>query len=267
MRRSWYVYSIGAMLFFLGLPTKAFLLRQSVSVVRGRSQSQSRPTCLATAHSPPDGLTKEELASRFVDVQEHYRQTQDMSQDDLCLSMLRTRLPDLHLNRCFVAPSTVVQAGMGLFASRDITETEMITLYPGDALIQWNGKSGVGDFSSDVSVMFGNHIQGDSRDARRVTSDAARGYEVKVRDTHSIVADPNLTHDAAYLGHMANDACALLGRSNACRTAYSQETANRHNAELYLIEGCHYAAIASKNVTKGEEIFVSYGENYWLSRL
>jgi hypothetical protein len=142
MIRSCYVYSIGALLLFLGLPTKAFLLRQSVSVVRGRSQI-SRRTCLATAHSPPDDLTKEELVSQFVDVQEYYRQMQEMSQDDLCLSMLRTRLPDLHLNRCFVAPSTVVQAGMGMFASRDITETELITLYPGDALIQWNGKSWV----------------------------------------------------------------------------------------------------------------------------
>mmetsp|Transcript_29414 Transcript_29414/g.62451 ORF Transcript_29414/g.62451 Transcript_29414/m.62451 type:complete len:271 (+) Transcript_29414:56-868(+) len=252
-------YLVGFLRFFL--LTNAFLLR---TPDLPDASIRSTRLAVAPASSVPDDLTREELASRFVDVRDHYRQTNEMTQDDVCLSMLRTRLPDLHLNRCFLAPSTVEQAGQGLFANRDVEETEMITLYPGDALIQWG--NGVGDFSSDVGVMFGNHVTGDSRDANRVTSNEARGYEIKIRDTHSMVGDPNLADYAAYLGHMINDGAALLSKNNACRTEYSRDTANRHNAELIVIEECHYAVIASKNIAKGEEIFISYGEDYWISR-
>lgn len=209
-----------------------------------------------------DDLTKEELASRFVEVLDHYQETNEMSQDDVCLSMLRTRLPQLRLNRCFVAPSTIPQAGLGLFASRDVARDEVITLYPGDALLKW-GKD-VGDFSGDVGVMFGNHIT--DRDASRVSTDEARGYELKIRTGHSLVADPLLADDPAYLGHMINDGSALLSKKHAARTQYSKDTYDCHNAAFEVMEGCHFATIATKNVSKGEEMFVSYGESYWLSR-
>lgn len=252
-------FAVGRMLIqlwcFLGV---LVLLPALLAFPQGRT-FVSKTTSLRLA---PDDLTREELASRFVDVRDHYRRTKEISQDDLSLNMLRTRLPDLHLNRCFVAPSTVAKAGLGLFASRDVKDKEMVTLYPGDALLAW--KNGVGDFSADVGVQFGNHIT--DRDARRVTSNEARGYELKIREGHSLVADPSLVDDAAYLGHMINDGSALSNKSNKSRTKYSQDTFDRHNAAFQLMEGCHYVAIATKDVAKGEEIFVSYGEDYWLSR-
>ena len=77
--------------------------------------------------------------------------------------MLRTRLSNLRLNRCFVGPSTIPQAGIGLFASHDIAQDEFLTLYSGDhdhaCLLIWNRD--IGDFGArDVGVIFGNHIQG-----------------------------------------------------------------------------------------------------------
>jgi len=46
--------------------------------------------------------------------------------------------------------------------------------------------------------------------ANQLTTDSARSYELKIEDRHSVVADPLLTDDAAYLGHLANDA-AIVG--------------------------------------------------------
>jgi hypothetical protein len=217
-----------------------------------------------TAQDTGDDLTKEELGLRFSEVRDYYRKSNEMSQENVCLSLLRTRLPKLRLNRCFVAQSTISDAGRGLFASRDIMEGELITLYPGDALLVWNKT--VGDFGQEVGVMFGTHVQGADRDASRVSTDEARSFELKIGPVHSIVADPLLTDDSAYLGHMANDGALLTKRDNESREIYSKTTVARHNAAFFVMEGSHFVAVATKRISKDEEIFVSYGEGYWLSR-
>jgi SET domain len=217
-----------------------------------------------------DDLTKEELGKRFSEARDYYRKNpnieNNMSQENVCLSFLRTRLDNLRLNRCYVGPSTIGQhAGRGLFARRDILPGELVTLYPGDALLIWN--TAVGDFGGgDVGVMFGPHVQGADRDASRVSTNAARSFELQVGPRHSIVADPQRTDNAAYLGHMINDGAILTQRDNQSRELYSKTTVARHNAAFFVMEGCHFVTVATKRIKKDEEIFVSYGEGYWLSR-
>jgi hypothetical protein len=216
-----------------------------------------------------DSLTLEELTLRFTDVLAHYRGTKEMSRDEVCLSMLRTRLDDLKLNRCVLGESTIPGAGLGIFANRAIVKGELITLFPGDALLIWPCGT-VGDFSDGVSVLFGNHVLLERGDATRVTAETARGYELMIRPGHSIVADPLLQSDVAYLGHMMNDGATILKRNNSneeARTVYSRATFEAHNAAFFVVEDCHYAAIATRDIIPGEELFVSYGEGYWLSRL
>jgi hypothetical protein len=50
-------------------------------------------------------------------------------------TLLSTRLSSLELNRTRVGPSTIEGAGLGLFATEDIAKGEIITCYPGDALL------------------------------------------------------------------------------------------------------------------------------------
>jgi len=75
----------------------------------------------------------------------------------VCHAMLRTRLPRLAFNRCRVGSSTIAGVGLGLFATRDILPGELITCFPGHALLLWS--KAVGDFSGDVGVMVGAHIR------------------------------------------------------------------------------------------------------------
>ena len=75
-----------------------------------------------------DDLTKEELLLRLSEVRSYYRgrPEEGMTQEAICLKLLSTRLQNLHLNRSFVATSTIPNAGYGLFASRDIKDGELI---------------------------------------------------------------------------------------------------------------------------------------------
>jgi len=89
-----------------------------------------------------DDLTLEEYILRLSEVRGHYRTTGTLSQERVCMNMLATRCLGLNLNRCYLGMSNVPGAGRGLFASRDIREGELITLYPGDALLYWeNGRN------------------------------------------------------------------------------------------------------------------------------
>jgi len=78
-----------------------------------------------------------------------------MLQENVCLTLFRTKLPNLRLNQCYAgAESTIPGAGRGLFVSCDIKEGGLITLYSGDVMFAW--ETSVGDFSGQVSVMVGN---------------------------------------------------------------------------------------------------------------
>jgi hypothetical protein len=229
------------------------------------TEGSARDDDSVNSETADDDLTQEELALRFSEVREHYRQSNELSQEEICLNLIRTRLSDLRLNRCYVAPSTIPNAGQGLLASRPIDAGELITLFPGDALLVWNHT--VGDFSNGnyQGAMFGNHVT--DRDAALVSTAAARAFELKIGPQHSIVADPTRLADAAYLGHMANDGAMLSRTDRKARTRYAQTTRQRHNAAFFEVEGSHFAATATKDIGQDEEIFVSYGEGYWMSRI
>ena len=181
------------------------------------------------------------------------------------MNMLAMRCDDLHLDRCHIGPSELPDAGSGLFASRDIRAGELITLYPGDALLYW--KHGRQAPSSRVcsGVIFGAHIPDDQKDAARVTTESARKYEVGASSTLSCVGDPRRDDNPAYLGHFANDGSVCS--SAAYIDVYREATRVAANADHVTLEGCQLATQATRAIASGEEIFVSYGEGYWLSHL
>ena len=249
---------------------------RKVAPVRAETTTTTTTTTLTDDY---DTLTLQELQSRFDDVLLHYRNTQEMTPSAVCHAMLRTRLELTgQLDRCHVGTSTVADAGLGLFASRDILEGELITCFPGDALLLWS--KAVGDFCGDVGVMMGqphnnsinnnNNLEKKKNDdsfQTQVTSNAARSYELKIGDLESLVADPTRIGDAAYLGHMANDKAILLQGDPKARQNYSQATLAGHNAAFFDMVGCHLVTTATKPIAKEEEIFVSYGDGYWMSRI
>jgi hypothetical protein len=184
---------------------------------------------------------------------------------EVCCKILSTRLPDLQLNRCRVGPSPL--HGMGVFATCDIKCGDIITLYPGDAVLQWQDeRQEVGD----VAVLFGSHVPQSRQDVKRVMRRESRGYTLEATDTISIVGDPALCTEMAYVGHMCND--GAFCESNEGRAQYEEETAQRMNAEHCLVRSwsrqnlpVHFWTRAKRDIAKDEEILVSYGFGYWFT--
>jgi hypothetical protein len=215
-----------------------------------------------------DDLTKEGLNVRLYEVRDYFQQRPEegMTQADICLSLLRTRLSKLRLNRCFVAPSTITGAGNGVFASRDISQGELITLYPGDAVLIQDSTA-EDSSAAPMGVMFGSHVKEGGRSTDRVTSQEARSYEMEINKYTSIVAEPLIgAEDSAYLSHFANDGASLYEFDSTSREIYSKATAARCNAAHMVMEGAHLTTVATIAINKGDEVFVSYGQGYWLSR-
>lgn len=66
------------------------------------------------------------------------------------------RINNLHISRSRVAPSTINGAGQGLFATRDIEAGELITCYPGDAVLCWEDSDH--SWARDIRVFHGSHV-------------------------------------------------------------------------------------------------------------
>jgi hypothetical protein len=233
---------------------------------------QVDPALSRTNINPNDDLTSLELSLRFQEVLAHFQTTNEMTDSQVRENMLRTRHADLHLARCEIKQSTAPNAGLGLFATRRIARGEIITLYPGDALLKWTSADDVED-RDGVQVLLGPHISSRERDLVSKGSgsffgqgaDKARLYEARFSGTHSLVGDPGRMSDPAYLGHMLNDCFCLTSPKDRAR--YNKESQGGANARIELgTEGCHVAVVATKPIESGEECWLSYGEDYWLTR-
>lgn len=212
-----------------------------------------------------DDLSLRQLGRMLSDVRAHYRESGKLDQDRVCMNLLATRLSDLHLNRCKTGPSTLPgDTGTGLFATRAIQAGELITLYPGDALLYWkDGNRDIQNGRICSGVIFGAHVLDEERNAERVTTNDARRYELQASATISCVGDPRLGADPAYLGHFANDGSTCAVPADVAQYDASSKTAA--NADHVNLEGCQLATQATRPIEAGEEIFVSYGAGHWLT--
>lgn len=186
-----------------------------------------------------------DLLSNPSKLQPILEQHQDSSADDINLSpedlvketLLSTRLPDLQLNRTRIGPSTIEGAGRGLFATEDIAKGELITCYPGDALLceyseleidEDEGEEDVDEEDIDFEdeeyydeeadyveevVLWGDHIDATDRFEEDEIFDGIveedvpplTSYAASVDDVYSVMGMPVLDNDPAYFGHFAND--------------------------------------------------------------
>jgi len=178
--------------------------------------------------------------------------------------MLCSRIPGLALRRVRLDTEGSV-AGVGLFTARDVKAGELLTLYPGDVLAH---------LPSDA-VVWGPHVNERLRCTDDDSFNALIDYGVSVDDdNYSVIGHPELNHDSSYLGHFTNDACRWLppefdslpeaDGDFSDEEAYEAASQSRANAmHTDLAEGLHMATVATRDIQKGEEVFVSYGADYW----
>ncbi|KAL7533386.1 hypothetical protein ACHAWF_004473 [Thalassiosira exigua] len=193
--------------------------------------------------------------------------------------LLSSRLPGLHfLNRSEVRTSNIFGAGRGLFATEDISTGEVITCYPGDALL-WEVPSS-GDKNPRM-VLWGAHVmKAEVWDEEAVFSGTKStppltSYAVSVDDQYSVLGHPTLDPDPAYAGHFANDGAndgagyAELamelgldtpeeGGLEEAISAYALKSSDVANAMLKAFKGdVHMVTVATRDIKDGEEILVT----------
>ena len=165
--------------------------------------------------------------------------------------ILSTRLRNLNLNLTYVAPSTV--AGRGLFARQSVKRGTLLTCYPGDALV----------LLSEDKTVWGDHI--DDYCSKSFSIDQEFMLRA-ITDEWGIVALPELDKDPAYLGHFANDGVEFPPRCEADLSLYVLDSNDIANAMHQGLEGCHMVTIATRDIERDEEIFVTYGPEYWMEQ-
>ena len=108
---------------------------------------------------------------------------------------------------------------------------------------------------------------GSSRAPDASLLERGRDYEIEAEGlaSLSLVGDPSRAGDLAYLGHMLNDGATCT--SEALRSMYLAESRARRNVEQVCLESCAMAMVATREIGQGEELLLSYGANYWISRL
>lgn len=172
--------------------------------------------------------------------------------------LLSTRLPGLELNRCYVSESGIPNAGRGVFAKRHISAGELITIFPGDGLCIQTPRE-----EEDIWLK----ARGQSEESVLELQHRGKDYALEVDwppgDLY-VIGDPDLADDPAYLGHILNDGSTCLREAD--KSMYKCQSKARLNADQVVLDGCHVAFTATRDITKGEELFFSYGAGYWLHR-
>ena len=205
-------------------------------------------------------LTLASVGAMFRDVRKHYRESGEVDEGQVCRNMMVTRVRDFaqRINNVRVGPSGI--HGDGLFASRDIEAGDLITFFPGDALLVWEDGNREGDFM----IFFGAHIPQSERDAKEISQHRVKQYELYSSAEISAVGDPARRDEPAYLGHLANDGSTCASPTD--KETYRRDSTRAANAEPVLIESCHFALVATRSIQTDEEILFCYGEGYWLAR-
>ncbi len=150
------------------------------------------------------------------------------------------------VNKTHVRESTIPDIGMGLFASRDCPKGALLTCYPGDALV---------DLDNDDKTTWGSLGEFTLHQEYMLRA---------IQDNWGIVAmdGSDTPDDSTYLGHYANDGAKRPLCEQELGT-YVIESANQANAEHRPLQDCHMVTVATKAIQKGDEIFVTYGPDYW----
>mmetsp|Transcript_27134 Transcript_27134/g.58082 ORF Transcript_27134/g.58082 Transcript_27134/m.58082 type:complete len:355 (+) Transcript_27134:324-1388(+) len=178
----------------------------------------------------------------------------------------------VHINRTYVDESTIRNSGKGLFARKNFPKGTLLTCYPGDFLLDFASDSD-GTSDSDIidtgnglgKVTWGPHV-------KKLTAGGSATYlhqpSYRLRAIRDDWVISGLTeifgeNDPSYLGHFANDGAQNVPTSESELAAYVIESSDRANAMHQECEACHMVTVATRNLKAGEEIFVTYGPEYW----
>jgi len=238
-------------------------LQDTTTIASSSISSSVRIPSLLRHASSNDNNSESEKMDTFSSVSNKLQQYVDdrkkdkkEEEDIIRMFLLYTRLTNLVLNRTFVKTSTIHDRG--LFAKFDCRKGDVLTCYPGDALIIIPDEE-----EEEWTILWGNHVDTATQKKLNVKEDLL-GYIVHAKNDVGILGLPSLDEDSSYLGHFANDGAVNIPYDEMDLASYmieSEEKANAMHKDIY--NECHMVTVATRDIKAGEEIFVTYGPDYW----
>ena len=181
------------------------------------------------------------------------------------LSSLLCGIFPLNLDNVEVKISSV--HGKGVFATKPIKYGEIITFYPGDSA-NYIPEANEHEPSHIVICRLSSRVK-ELLNSKDIEKDASMlyntygQYNCKISDYYSITGHPQLDKDPSYTGHLINDRY-VCDFKKITPSVYLELSAKKTNAIFKnLKNNTHVSVIARRDIIPGEEIFVTYGIEYW----
>lgn len=177
--------------------------------------------------------------------------------DVLKLEYLKYIFP-FKLDKVEVKKSNV--AGNGLFAKKKIMKDELITFYPGDIV----------EYTPNRDRHTHNHVMMNFSSKRYEDQCGSLdgntphcNYAYTINEYYTIIGCPDFKQDQNYLGHFINDGAKCKLNRKIYVDNYMTKSMRKSNCSFRDLKALHVAVVATKNIDIGEELFVTYGQDYW----
>jgi len=165
----------------------------------------------------------------------------------------------LNIDKVYIKQSKI--HGNGLFAKQKINKGEIITIYPCDVLAYYPEET-----RKSVGYMFSEELQDNTEVKQKFNTNRTfyKDYQYAINNTYSIIGLPEINTNTTYLGHICND--GAQGHSEKDKEIYEKISILKSNAYYKNICDCMVAIVAFRDIQSNEEILVTYGHGYWITR-
>lgn len=155
--------------------------------------------------------------------------------------------------------------GRGVFARDNIGEGMLVTFYPADVCVCRSIGTSLVMVPSARSRGAFDRMSARKRRQKFVHDST---YTVDIDTRTSFAGDPACDQDSNYLGHLINDASALLGKTQQDRQNYMRVSSLGANCRFRVAaDGVLVAVEAIRDIHTDEELLVCYGLLYWQSQM
>jgi hypothetical protein len=248
------------------------------------SMKSNKGTCLWLSSLEEFGIDKSSRIKTIRAALENMRTLMepgenDYDNEDPSLMLLASIFPEKQAI-VVVAESSIVGAGMGLFAQQDIPGGTIIAFYPvhGMGMDLSNDKE-----HEDFSIFIGLDPTDQQYFDLTSNDDYLQEYLVlgsgtvgttglaQVASDISLLIDinPNRMVHPPWVGHFINDGATLEENSEQGIMEYNQQSQEAKNCVHAVPFGPLplMASVTTRDVKEGEELFSSYGGSYWVQYL
>ena len=209
--------------------------------------------------------TLKEMAAMYRIPFDQFKQTYEKNN---LLQGLESRLTEQKVLDFMIEKAKIKTAsakGRGLFAKNDISKNEIITFYPADIASYIPNEDvikpdhiPVETYSQRFKTQFGENIKKEREIAATMNE-----YTYDLDPNYRIIGSPYFTKDTNYMGHVIND--GAKSDSTESNKVYLTISSLKSNCTFYHLKDLHVAIIATKNIKKDEELYITYGVEYWES--